>query len=115
MANHNSYFEGKVQSIGFRYAGKDFTVGVIEPGNYEFDANRFELIRVILGSLTDERDAKIYKGIVSSLGLSSGLMPEFAPGEKVKLSCTETVVYLCEYSDESFPKKQTDSESDQKA
>ena len=32
----NEYFEGKVKSIGFQGEGKPASVGVMEPGDYEF-------------------------------------------------------------------------------
>jgi len=32
MLKHNTYFDGKVQSIGFERLGRKATVGVIAPG-----------------------------------------------------------------------------------
>lgn len=108
MPTYNSYFEGAVQSLGFSLNGVDFTVGVLEPGEYEFEASRFELILVLRGALTDMRTGNVFDGMDNE-GVHARYLPQFGPGEKVRLRCTEQVAYLCEYSDETFflaiPKK----------
>jgi uncharacterized protein YaiE (UPF0345 family) len=48
---HNSYFEGKVQSLAMSEAEGPATVGVIEPGSYKFSTSSQERMTVIAGSL----------------------------------------------------------------
>jgi hypothetical protein len=48
---HNSYFEGKVQSVGFERLGRRMTVGVIVPGEYHFNTDAPERMTVTSGEL----------------------------------------------------------------
>jgi purine/pyrimidine-nucleoside phosphorylase len=48
---HNSYFDGRVQSIGFERNGMRATVGVIEPGEYHFNTAAAERMTVTTGLL----------------------------------------------------------------
>jgi len=52
MLDVNEYFDGKVKSIGFRTETLRATVGVMVPGNYEFDTSEKETVTVVSGSLT---------------------------------------------------------------
>ncbi len=51
MPKHNSYFDGKVQSLGFERHGRRATVGVIEPGEYHFGTDGAERMTVVSGEL----------------------------------------------------------------
>jgi uncharacterized protein YaiE (UPF0345 family) len=55
MLKHNTYFEGKVQSVGFERLGRRMTVGVILPGEYHFGTDAPERMTVVSGEL----DAKV--------------------------------------------------------
>lgn len=48
---HNSYFEGKVQSLGLTLPEGYATVGVIEPGQYTFSTDSEEQLTIIAGSM----------------------------------------------------------------
>ncbi len=48
----NEYFDGKVKSIGFQTATLPATVGVMQPGEYEFNTAKKETVSVISGALT---------------------------------------------------------------
>ena len=50
MAQHNSYFDGKVQSVGFARNGRKQTVGVIEPGEFHFGTDAAEEMAITDGS-----------------------------------------------------------------
>jgi len=53
MTHHNTYFEGAVQSLGFSDDNGRATVGVVEPGDYDFGtAKTEERITVTTGKLT---------------------------------------------------------------
>jgi uncharacterized protein YaiE (UPF0345 family) len=51
MLKHNTYFEGKVQSIGFVRHGRRMTAGVIAPGEYHFGTEAPERMTVVSGEL----------------------------------------------------------------
>ena len=51
MLKHNTYFEGKVQSVGFERNGARATVGVIAPGEYHFNTSAAERMTVVSGLL----------------------------------------------------------------
>ncbi len=51
MPTPNSYFAGKVQSLGYERHGRKQTVGVIEPGEYHFNTDAAERMTVINGEL----------------------------------------------------------------
>ena len=51
MTQHNTYFDGQVQSLGFERNGLRATVGVIEPGEYHFNTAAAERMTVISGQL----------------------------------------------------------------
>ena len=48
---HNSYFDGKVQSLALVEPEGPATVGVIEPGAYQFSTSSEERMSVIVGRL----------------------------------------------------------------
>lgn len=51
MLKHNSYFDAKVQSLGYERNGRKQTVGVIEPGEYHFGTDAAERMTVVNGEL----------------------------------------------------------------
>jgi uncharacterized protein YaiE (UPF0345 family) len=51
MLKHNTYFEGKVQSIGFERLGRRMTAGVIAPGEFHFGTEAPERMSVLSGEL----------------------------------------------------------------
>jgi uncharacterized protein YaiE (UPF0345 family) len=48
---HSSYFDGKVQSLGFERNGRKATVGVVTPGEYHFNTDAPERMTVVSGEL----------------------------------------------------------------
>ena len=52
---HNSYFEGNVQSVAFTRNGRKTSVGVIAEGQYHFGTEAAERMTVVSGRL----DAKV--------------------------------------------------------
>ncbi len=65
MFKVNDYFNGKVKSIAFQTETLPATVGVMAPGEYEFDTSKHETITVVSGALTvklpDSKTWKTYK------------------------------------------------------
>ena len=87
---HNIYFDGNVQSLGFSIFGEDVTVGVIEPGEYDFGlASREEQITVLAGAL-------FVHGVSAALGTEIHI----AKGEQIVLKAVTSVAYICRYKEE---------------
>ena len=51
MLKHNTYFDGRVQSIGFERHGLRATVGVIATGEFHFNTGAAERMTVVSGEL----------------------------------------------------------------
>jgi hypothetical protein len=51
MINVNEYFDGKVKSLGQELAGRRFTVGVIEPGEFTFGTGTEEVMEIVFGEM----------------------------------------------------------------
>lgn len=51
MLDVNEYFDGKVKSIAFQTATLPATVGVMAPGEYQFNTSELETITVVSGAL----------------------------------------------------------------
>jgi uncharacterized protein YaiE (UPF0345 family) len=56
MLKHNTYFEGRVQSVGFERNGRRLTAGVIDVGEFHFGTDAAERMTVASGELTVRRD-----------------------------------------------------------
>jgi len=48
---HNSYFDGKVQSLALNTSEGCATVGVIKPGQYTFKTDAEERMQIVAGTL----------------------------------------------------------------
>ena len=46
---HNSYYDGKIQSLGFQSDKGEATVGVVEPGSYTMPTDCLEEITILSG------------------------------------------------------------------
>lgn len=51
MIDVNEYFDGAVKSLGYTSAEGKSTIGIIEPGEYEFGTSSHETMVVIEGEL----------------------------------------------------------------
>lgn len=93
MFEVNEYFDGKVKSIAFQGESLPATVGVLAPGDYEFDTSKHETMTVVSGALTvqlpDETEWKTYK---------SGDSFEIAANKIFKLKVEQDSAYLCTYA-----------------
>jgi uncharacterized protein YaiE (UPF0345 family) len=56
LFKHNTYFDGRVQSIGFTRHGLNATVGVIGPGEHRFNTGAPERMTVVSGELRVRMD-----------------------------------------------------------
>jgi uncharacterized protein YaiE (UPF0345 family) len=91
MLKHNSYFDGKVQSLGFERHGRRQTVGVIVPGEYHFNTDAPERMTVIGGELT----ARIAGG--AWVVYPAGTAFEIAGKSGFDVKAAQPTAYLCEF------------------
>lgn len=91
MITVNEYFDGAVKSLGYENNGKS-TVGVIEPGDYEFGTSTHETMIVVEGEmkvlLANAADWKSY---------ATGEKFEVAANSSFKVKVAAPVSYLCKY------------------
>lgn len=92
MIQVNEYFNGTVKSLGFENTSGKATVGIMEPGDYEFGTGAPEKMTLISGKWTiklpGETEFKSYaKGVTVTI-----------PGNsKFQLKISEQSAYLCQY------------------
>ena len=92
MLKHNTYFDGKVQSIGFERNALKATVGVIAPGEYRFNTAAAERMTVISGQLR----AKVAGG--EWLAYPAGTYFEVAANSGFDVAAVGgPAAYLCEF------------------
>jgi uncharacterized protein YaiE (UPF0345 family) len=92
MLKHNSYFDGKVQSLGFERNGRKQTAGVITPGEYHFSTDAAERMVVVSGEL----HARFSPGgawIIYPAGSSF----EIAGKSSFDVKAQGATAYLCEF------------------
>jgi len=91
MINVNEYFEGAVKSLAYENDGRS-TVGVIDPGEYEFGTSSHETMIIIEGEmkalLPDSSDWELYK---------AGQKFEVAANTSFKVKVDVPTSYLCKY------------------
>jgi len=88
---HNSYFEGKVQSLAVSTPDGPATVGVIEPGKYSFGTGCEEHMHIVSGTLK----AKLPNGDWKSH--DKGQFFVVPPNVKFEVEALADVAYLCHY------------------
>jgi uncharacterized protein YaiE (UPF0345 family) len=90
MLKHNTYFDGRVQSIGFQRLGRRMTAGVVAPGEYHFDTDAPERMTVVSGEL----EAKIGDTWRS---YPAGTTFEVPGKSGFEVRAREPSSYLCEF------------------
>ena len=91
MLKHNSYFDGKVQSLGYERHGRRQTVGVIEPGEFQFTTDGAERMTVINGEL----QARVAPG--PWITYAAGTAFEVAAKTKFDVKAVVPSAYWCEF------------------
>ena len=89
---HNSYFDGQVQSVGYERNGRRATVGVIAPGEYHFGTEAAERMPVLSGELSVRRDGA---GAFTIYPAGSAFEVPSKSGFDVR--ATDPSAYLCEF------------------
>jgi hypothetical protein len=92
VLKHNSYFEGRVQSVGFERLGRRMTVGVVAPGEYYFGTQAPERMTVVSGELLVRP-----KGTAEFRAYAAGTTFEIAGASGFDVRAAEPSAYLCEF------------------
>jgi uncharacterized protein YaiE (UPF0345 family) len=88
----NEYFEGRVKSIGFKTATLPATIGVMEPGSYEFGTRQKETMTVVSGELVVK-----LPGESDWLSYTAGTHFVVAANQRFQLKVAVATAYLCTY------------------
>lgn len=92
MFKVNEYFDGQVTSIGFQTETLPATVGVMSPGEYEFNTSEKETMTVVSGALTVKLPGS---DEWNTFNQSDSFV--VAAGETFQLQVTVDTAYLCTY------------------
>lgn len=92
MIKHNSYFDGRVQSLGFTRHGRRATAGVIAPGEYHFGTDGAERMTVVSGELHARLD-----GTQTWTTYPTGTSFEIGAKSGFDVKASEPAAYVCEF------------------
>jgi hypothetical protein len=92
MLEHNGYFEGKVQSVGFERNGRRATVGVVDVGEFHFGTDAPERMTVVSGELW----AKL-PGDSAWRPFAAGTTFEVPGKSGFDVKASAPAAYLCEF------------------
>ena len=93
MVEVNEYFDGKVKSFVVNSSQGKKTVGVIQPGEYEFNTQVKETMTVVSGELSVFLPEY---GEWEDFG--AGASFEVPAQSKFKVKAAQDTAYLCEYA-----------------
>ena len=88
---HNTYFDGDVQSIGFERDGASASVGVMDVGEYHFGTQAPERMTVVHGELVVQLPGSDWQPF------GAGTVFEVPGDSGFDLKVETPTAYLCEY------------------
>lgn len=92
MITENQYFDGNVKSLGYKtFEGKS-TVGIINPGAYEFGTAQKEIMHIVEGELT-----VLLNGETEWKTIKAGIFFEVPANSSFKVKTEVQTAYLCQY------------------
>jgi uncharacterized protein YaiE (UPF0345 family) len=92
MLKHNTYFDGKVQSVGFERNGRRATAGVIDAGEFHFGTDAAERMTVVSGELWVKGP-----GASAFRPYPAGTAFEIPAKSGFDVKADAPVAYLCEF------------------
>jgi len=93
MLKHNTYFDGKVQSVGFERHGRKQTVGVVAPGEFHFNTAGAERMTVVSGEL----HARLPGDAKTWVLFPAGTAFEVPANSGFDVKAATPAAYLCEF------------------
>jgi uncharacterized protein YaiE (UPF0345 family) len=91
IMKHNSYFDGKVQSLAFAEPEGPATLGVIEAGAYSFSTSSEERMTVLSGTLRARLPGEGWKSFRAGEGF---VVPK---GVAFEVEAPADAAYACRY------------------
>ncbi|MFW0717994.1 pyrimidine/purine nucleoside phosphorylase [Pedobacter sp. N23S346] len=92
MITENEYFDGNVKSLGYTTKEGKSTIGIINPGEYEFGTADQEIMHIIEGELLallpEQTDWQLFK---------TGSHFEVPANASFKVKTDVQTAYLCQY------------------
>lgn len=92
MITENQYFDGNVKSLGYETIKGKSTIGVINPGEYEFGTAQKEIMNIVDGELSallpDHEEWQIF---------AAGTSFEVPANSAFKVKAEIETAYLCQY------------------
>ena len=92
MITENQYFDGNVKSLGYETTEGKSTVGIINPGEYEFGTANKEIMHIVEGELIallpNQTEWKSFK---------AGNSFEVEANSSFKVKAEVQTAYLCQY------------------
>jgi len=92
MITENQYFDGNVKSLGYQSTQGKSTIGVINPGEYEFGTANKEIMHIIEGELN-----ALLPGSDNWQLFKAGQTFEVEANTSFKVKTTVQTAYLCQY------------------
>lgn len=92
MLKHNTYFEGKVQSVGFERNGRKLTAGVIDVGQFHFGTDAPERMTIVSGEASVKLD-----GASEWRNYPAGTVFEVAGKSGFDIKVAAPTAYVCEF------------------
>jgi purine/pyrimidine-nucleoside phosphorylase len=92
MIKLNEYFDAKVKSLGYASENGNSTVGVMEPGEYEFNTGSPEVMTVIEGAMEVQ-----LKGESGWKTYTNGQAYDVPGNSSFKVKIARQTSYLCQY------------------
>lgn len=92
MISENQYFEGNVKSLGYETAEGKSTIGIINPGEYQFGTVQNEIMRVIEGELS-----ALLPNVDQWEIFTTGSQFEIPANSSFKVKSDVQTAYLCQY------------------
>jgi purine/pyrimidine-nucleoside phosphorylase len=92
MIKINEYFDGRVKSLGFDDAKGKATVGVMDPGAYEFGTSTPETMKVVSGTMSVK-----LPGETEYRDYPEGSSFSVSANAKFQLKLAAQAAYLCLY------------------
>lgn len=92
VIQHNSYFDGAVQSLALQTPKGKATVGVMKPGQYTFSTSSAEEMVIVTGVLEVSFDGgSTFNNYVANMQF------DVAANSSFDVRCTDDVAYICYY------------------
>ena len=92
MISVNEYFDGNVKSIGYTSKKGKSTLGVMNPGTYEFGTSTHETMIVVEGEMT-----VMLPGSSEWVTYKAGEAYQIEANEKFQVKVSGQTSYLCQY------------------